>query len=70
MLERLFERGARLAERRAGETVLELGEAMRAELPADVDVEADAGGVVLSGPGLRRRFALEPVLRWLTATFR
>lgn len=70
MLERVFERGRRLAERRAAAKALELEGRLRAELPDDVVVEEGTGGIILSGRGLRRRFALEPALRWLTAALK
>lgn len=65
MFERLMERARKAAERRAAGQVLELTERMRAEAPGGVRIEAGEGGVVLSGRGLRRRFAVEPALRWL-----
>jgi hypothetical protein len=43
---------------------------VRAELPAGIEARATVEGVALSGHGLRRRFALDPALRWLTARLR
>ena len=63
MFERLLARGAALAERRAR---LRAREIAAAQLPAGVAAEVVDEGVVISGRGLRRRFALEPALRWLT----
>lgn len=65
MFERLAERVARMAARRAEERIADMAGRVAAELPPDIAAEAQAGGVRLSGRGLRRRFALEPALRWL-----
>ena len=70
MFERIMGRAQLLAERRARARCSELAERMRAELPASVEVEETARGVRLLGRGVRRRFALEPALRWLTAALR
>lgn len=65
MLERAIElarlRGAERARRQARR----LAEAAEAAAPAGVKVEEMEGGFRLSGRGLKRRFALEPALRWL-----
>jgi hypothetical protein len=42
----------------------------RRAAPPGLAVEPAAEGVRLSGRGLKRRFALEPALRWLTAVLR
>ena len=55
MFERLMLRGAALAE------------ALGGEAPAGVEASESEDGVVLSGRGLGRRFALEAGLRWLLA---
>jgi len=65
MFERAMERARMAATGRAQARVLELTERMRAELPRGVAAEAAAGGVRLKGRNLRRRFALEPALRWM-----
>ncbi|HEX8214269.1 MAG TPA: hypothetical protein VF582_02225 [Allosphingosinicella sp.] len=65
MLAQMAERVRRKAEQRAQELVLELTQRLRAELPGAIEAEADEGGVRLTGRNLRRRFALEPALRWL-----
>jgi hypothetical protein len=67
MLERLFERGRALAERRAEARRSALAEQLRRELPPGVSAEEAAEGAVLSGRGLARRFATDPALRWLPA---
>jgi hypothetical protein len=67
MFERLEARAARAAARRATARTAALAEALRAALPTDIGVGADGEGVRLSGPGLRRRRALEPALRWTIA---
>jgi hypothetical protein len=68
MLERLIRRGAALAQGAARRRRGELAEALRGEAPAGVEVSEEEDRVVLSGPGLGRRFALEPALRWLVPT--
>ena len=65
MFERLRIEGAALAERAARRRRRALAESLGAEAPAGVRVSEDGESVVLAGRGLRRRFALEPALRWL-----
>ncbi len=65
--EALVARADRAARRRARLRSAALAERIADELPGGVTAEADADGVRLSGRGLRRRFALEPALRWLIA---
>ena len=65
MFEQLTERMARKAELRAKQRTLELVAQMNAELPQGIEAEAAAEGVRLSGRNLRRRFVLEPALRWM-----
>ena len=67
MFERLAAKGAALAEQAAGRRRGALAEALREEAPAGVGVDVEDEGVVLSGRGLVRRFALDPALRWLVA---
>jgi hypothetical protein len=67
MFERLMVRGAALAHAAARRRRGELAEALSAEAPAGVAVSEEDEAVVLAGPRLARRFALEPALRWLTA---
>lgn len=67
MLERLILHGAALAHKAARVRRASLAEALRAETPEGVGVSEEEGAVVLSGHGLKRRFALEPELRWLFA---
>lgn len=65
MLERLMLHGAALAHRAAASRRAELADRLREEAPDGVEVSEEEGAVALSGRGLRRRFALEPELRWL-----
>jgi hypothetical protein len=67
MFERLMLRGAALAESAARRRRGELAEDLRGDSPAGIRVSEEDGAVALSGYGLRRRFAIEPALRWLTA---
>jgi hypothetical protein len=67
MLERLMLHGAALAMRATRERRSSLAAELRDEAPAGVSVSEDEQGVVLSGRGLERRFALDPELRWLAA---
>lgn len=67
MFERLTARASALAEKAARRRRRELAEALRGEAPAGVGIGEEEDGIVLSGPGLRRRFAAEPGLRWLIA---
>ncbi|MEA3011473.1 MAG: hypothetical protein QOD42_18 [Sphingomonadales bacterium] len=67
MFETLAMRAARAAKRRADARAAALADEMRAALPPDIGVAADDGGVRLSGPALRRRRALEAMLRWTIA---
>ena len=70
MLERLMIHGAALAERAARERRSSLAQALREEAPEGVTVEEEADAVALAGRGLRRRFAIEPALRWLVPGLR
>lgn len=66
MFERLMLHGAALARKAARERLAEIEAALQGEAPDGVRVsEEEEGAVALSGRGLRRRFALEPELRWL-----
>jgi hypothetical protein len=67
MLERLMLHGAALARRAAEGRRAALAEALGEDAPEGVRVSEDSEGVALEGRGLRRRFALEPELRWLLA---
>lgn len=67
MFQRIIERAGDAAARRAKARTLVLAEQIRAEVPDDVEVSALDEGVRFSGRGLRRRFALDPALRWLMA---
>jgi hypothetical protein len=65
MFERLMLHGAAIAQTAARRRAGELARALAEESPAGVRVSDEDGAVVLSGSGLKRRFALEPALRWL-----
>ena len=67
MFERLSERVERDARERAEARASELAERMRAILPGGIEAEAAPEGVLLTGRGIARRFALDPALRWLAA---
>lgn len=70
MFERLMARAQRCVERRAEYRVERLAEGLRSERVRGVKVRVEGRAVILSGRGLRRRFALDPALRWLTARLR
>jgi hypothetical protein len=70
MFERVFARVSRSAERRRRERIEMLAEHMRAAVPGDIEVEPAPEGVRLAGRDLKRRFALDPAMRWLTAVLR
>jgi hypothetical protein len=65
MLERLMLHGAALAHRAARARLAALAAELTDDAPEGVRVSEEEGAVALSGRGLRRRFALEPELRWL-----
>lgn len=70
MFERTVERVRVKAERRATARIEALAERMEPALPRDIRAEPTAEGVSLSGRALRRRFALDPALRWVTSVLR
>ena len=67
MFEQLMLHGAALAAKAAQRRRRALAGTLAEEAPAGVEVEEADESLVLSGPGLRRRFAFEPALRWLLA---
>jgi hypothetical protein len=67
MFERLMLYGASLARKVASERVGAVAAALAEDAPAGVRVSEEEGAVALSGRGLRRRFALDPAVRWLLA---
>lgn len=67
MFERIMEQAGDAAASRAKARISGLAEQIRAGAPRDVEVSAQEDGVRLSGRALRRRFALDPALRWLMA---
>ncbi|HEX8532726.1 MAG TPA: hypothetical protein VF662_01000 [Allosphingosinicella sp.] len=70
MFERTLARIRVNADLRAAARIQALAERMEPALPRGVRAEPAPEGVLLSGRALRRRFALEPALRWLTAVLR
>ncbi len=70
MFERMTARAGEAARRRARERKAELAERVAAELPPGIAVEQAEEGIALSGRDIRRRFALEPALRWLVGGLR
>lgn len=70
MFERLEARMREAAERRARERAERLAGEMEAVLPAGIRAEAGEGGIVLSGRGLLRRWALDARLRRLSGNLR
>lgn len=70
MFERLTEAASRAGERRALARAAALADQMSAELPRGIEVQATADAVVISGRAVKRRFAIDPALRWLTARLR
>ncbi len=70
MFERVGERAERSAEARARRRRDGLAERIAAAELRGVRVELEAEAVVLSGRGLRRRFAGEAQLRWIVAESR
>lgn len=55
------------ARRRATEVANRLADRLEEELPAGIGVDVSSRGVEFRGRGIRRRFALDPALRWLVA---
>ena len=70
MFERLMVRVKRGAEKRAAYRMARLAEAVQRERVGGVEVRVEGLSMLLAGRGLRRRFALDPALRWLTARLR
>ena len=67
MFERLESRAAAAADARAADRIAALAGQLRELLPSDIKVEAGEEGVLLSGPGLGKRFVLDSSLRWTIA---
>lgn len=67
MLERLMLHGAALARKAVRARSGSLAAELREEAPGGIRVSEEEEGVALSGPGLRRRFALDAQLRWLVS---
>ena len=65
MFETLLKRAERRALQRARRRSKEVAERLAAELPSGVHAEPGEEGVLLSGRGIGRRFALDPELRWM-----
>lgn len=70
MFDHLQERVRRLADARARRCSGQLAERLAAELPGGVSAQESAEGVLLSGRGLKRRFALDSALRALLGSVR
>ena len=70
MFERTLGRVGTKAERRTQARIGALAARLEPALPGDISAEPTSEGVLLSGRGLRRRFALDPALRWLTSVLR
>lgn len=70
MFERMTARATARAERERDAQAEALAERIGAASPGGIQSVRVADGVELSGPGLRRRFTLEPGLRWLLETLR
>ena len=65
MLERAIERARLRGAERARRHARRLAAAAAEAAPEGVLVEAAEDGFALAGRGLKRRYALEPALRWL-----
>lgn len=70
MFEKVMSAASRIAEARTQARIAALAEQIQGEGLQDIQVSSDGEGVTLSGRGLKRRFALDPALRWLTARLR
>lgn len=66
MFEGLTARAARAAEARARARAGQIAGDAEAVAPRGVRVAVEGSAVRIVGKGLRRRFLLEPALRWLT----
>lgn len=67
MFDRITRRAEAAAAERARVRARGLADRVRAELPRGIEADAVNGGLVLVGRALKRRFALNPMLRWLFA---
>jgi 5-enolpyruvylshikimate-3-phosphate synthase len=70
MLEKAIERARLRGAERARRHARRLAQAAAEAAPAGVAVEESGDGFALAGPGLKRRLALEPALRWLVERVR
>lgn len=70
MFERLEARARRAGEARANVRAAELAQRMRESVPRGIRAEAVDGGVAMSGRGIRRRWLLEPALRWMIGEYK
>ncbi|MFN3945187.1 MAG: hypothetical protein ACK4K7_09680 [Allosphingosinicella sp.] len=70
MFEALAARARRKAEARAAAAAERIAGRLRGELPPGLRADVVDGGVRISGRRARRRFALEPGLRWLMERMR
>lgn len=69
MMERLLARGEAIAAEAEARTIARAAEEIGQALP-DVAVTTAAGGLVLVAPGLSRRMAEDPALRWIGSLMR
>ncbi len=65
MFEKLLDRVKHKAERRVRARISNLTDQAQAELPRGIETEAEIDGIRISGRAIKRRFALDPWLRWL-----
>ncbi len=70
MLEAVQARLLRIARQRTQARARAVLERLRGALPADVSIQGTPDGAIVAGRGLKRRFALDPALRWLLAGLR
>lgn len=67
MFEKLLDRVTRKAEMRVRTRISSVTDQVQAELPSGIEAEAEIDGIRISGWAIKRRFALDPWLRWLVA---
>ncbi len=70
MLKAVEARLLQIAQRRTQARARAVLERLRGALPADVSTQESPDGAIVAGRGLKRRFALDPALRWLSAGLR
>lgn len=70
MWEGLIGRAERAGRERVRALIGDVAGRLRAELPNGIEVAESEAGIVLTGRGIRARFALDPALRWLLVRVR